>query len=257
MSGIALLDPAWTPPAGVRMAFATRAGGASVGTYDSLNFGLHVGDAAAAVLENRRRLCAALALPREPLWLNQVHGTHVCRDLDAAEPSPLTPPPLTPPPTADAVVTARVGVVAAIQVADSIPVLFATSNGRAIAAAHAGWRGLAAGVLESTLHGLDAAPEHVHAWLGPAIGAAHFEVGDEVRDTFVGGDAGAAQHFAINARGRWQCDLLALARRRLAALGVVRVTGGQWCTFSDPARFFSHRRESPCGRMAALIWREP
>ena len=156
--------------------------------------------------------------------------------------------------TADAAIARRAASVCAIQVADCMPVLFAARDGCAVAAAHAGWRGLAAGVLEATLARLAVAPAGLIAWLGPAIGAAHFEVGGEVRAAFLAHDAAAAAAFTANTRGRWQCDLNALVRRRLSAAGVTAVFGGGWCTYSDPLRFFSYRRAGRCGRMAALLW---
>ena len=160
-------------------------------------------------------------------------------------------------PRADAVVTRDVGRVCAIRVADCMPVLFAAMDGSAIGAAHAGWRGLAGGVLEATVERLGVPSSHIVAWMGPAIGPEHFEVGDDVRAAFVDVDADAASAFVKNQRGRWQCDLYALARRRLSRLGVTRVYGGGWCTFAEPDRFFSYRRDSQCGRMAALIWMDP
>ena len=238
-----MLPPDWEAPAGVRAAFTLRAGGVSVAPYDSLNLGAHVGDAPAAVAENRQRVHALLGLPAEPIWLQQVHGVEVL-DLDAVGTSP----------TADAAVTRRAGRVCVIQVADCMPVLFAARDGSAVGAAHAGWRGLAGGVLEATVRKLGVAPDQLLAWLGPAISQEHFEVGDDVRDAFVSHDASAAMAFVANPRGRWQCDLYALARRRLAALGVQNVSGGGWCTFADAGRFFSYRRDGQCGRMAALIW---
>jgi YfiH family protein len=221
-------------------------GGVSAAPFDSLNVGAHVGDAGAAVTENRRRVRAQLRLPAEPLWLEQVHGIEVA-DLDAARGG-------APHLTADAAIARRAASVCAIQVADCMPVLFAARDGCAVAAAHAGWRGLAAGVLEATLARLAVAPAGLIAWLGPAIGAAHFEVGGEVRAAFLAHDAAAAAAFTANTRGRWQCDLNALVRRRLSAAGVTAVFGGGWCTYSDPLRFFSYRRAGRCGRMAALIW---
>jgi polyphenol oxidase len=152
------------------------------------------------------------------------------------------------------VIARRSDRVCAVQVADCLPVLFAAPGAGAVAAAHAGWRGLAAGVLEATVARLGIEPRELLAWLGPAIGADHFEVGDEVRAAFLAHDVAAAAAFAPNDRGRWQCDLGALARQRLAALGVGAVYGGGWCTFSDPDRFYSYRRDGRCGRMAALIW---
>jgi polyphenol oxidase len=239
------IEPGWVAPRGVRAAFTLRAGGASVGSYDSLNVGTHVGDVPRAVRENRARLQEWLLLPAEPVWLQQVHGVEVL-DLDAPSGSL----------TADAVVTRTPGRVCVIQVADCMPVLFAARDGSAVGAAHAGWRGLAGGVLEATVRNLGVPPDQLLAWLGPAISQEHFEVGDEVRAAFMSHDPAAAAAFVANARGRWQCDLYALARRRLAALGIPEqaVSGGGWCTFADAARFFSYRRDGQCGRMAALIW---
>lgn len=241
-----LLTPEWDAPRGVRAAFTLRGGGVSRAPYDSLNVGAHVGDSPAAVAENRRRVRARLDLPAEPAWLEQVHGTRVA-DLDAPDEARST---------ADAVLTRRAGRVCVVQVADCMPVLLAARDASAVAVAHAGWRGLAAGVLEATVTKLAIAPGGLLAWLGPAISARHFEVGDEVRAAFLERDPTVSDAFAPNARGRWQCDLAALARRRLAALGVTEVSGGTWCTYAEPARFFSFRRDGRCGRMAALVWLE-
>lgn len=243
-----VLVPEWPAPPPVRAAVTLRAGGVSAPPFDTLNVGLHVGDSAAAVAENRRRVGEELRLPAEPGWIEQVHGTDVF-DLDASSGTQALP-------AADAVITRRAGRVCVVQVADCMPVLLSARDASVIAAAHAGWRGLAAGVLEATVARLGVAPAELCAWLGPAIGPEHFEVGSEVRAAFLAQDAGAATAFTVNARGRWLCDLAALARRRLAALGITAVSGGQWCTYADPARFFSYRRDGQCGRMAALIWLE-
>ena len=161
-------------------------------------------------------------------------------------------------PTADAVVAKVSGQVCAIRVADCMPVLFAARDGSVVGAAHAGWRGLAGGVLEATVKKLGVSASQVIAWMGPAIGQDHFEVGEEVRSAFMATDAGSASAFTANARGRWQCDLYALARARLRALGVASVAGGGWCTFAEADRFFSFRRDAgQSGRMAALIWIDP
>ena len=253
-----IVAPDWEAPARVRSAFTLRTGGVSVSPYDSLNLGAHVGDAGDAVAENRRRVRARLGLPAEPVWLQQVHGIEVA-DLDAtvAPGGPVGPGRASgPPPRADAAVTRRSGRVCVIQVADCMPVLFAARDGSAVGAAHAGWRGLAGGVLEETVRKLAVPPQQLIAWLGPTIGQSHFEVGDDVRSAFVLRDPDAASAFETNARGRWQCDLYALARRRLSALGVQDVFGGGWCTYADAARFFSFRRDGQCGRMAALVWME-
>ncbi|MGH8324471.1 MAG: peptidoglycan editing factor PgeF, partial [Steroidobacteraceae bacterium] len=160
------------------------------------------------------------------------------------------------PARADAAVARLEGRVCVVQVADCMPVLFAARDGSAVAAAHAGWRGLSAGVLEEVVRTLGLPPEGLLAWLGPAISQGHFEVGDEVRTAFMSADPETESAFEANARGRWQCDLYALARRRLAALGIEAVSGGDGCTYADAARFFSFRRDGRCGRMAALIWLE-
>ena len=238
-----VLEPQWPAPRAVRAAFTLRGGGVSGGPYASLNLGAHVGDDAVAVAENRIRLRAQLKLPGEPEWVEQVHGTGVL-DLDAPESVRV----------ADAVIARRGGQICVVQVADCLPVLFASLRGDTVAVAHAGWRGLVAGVLEETVRRLGVDPRELLAWLGPAIGPRHFEVGGEVRTAFLAHDAAAASAFTANDRGRWQCDLRALARQRLVATGVGAVYGVDSCTYSDPARFFSYRRDGRCGRMAALIW---
>jgi YfiH family protein len=241
----------------VRAAFTLRSGGVSAPPFDSLNLGAHVGDEAEAVAENRRRLRTQLRLPQEPAWIEQVHGIGVL-DLDegtqvaAAGVNRRTAGMA----VADAALTHRAGRVCAVQVADCLPVLLTDRDGSAVAAAHAGWRGLAAGVLEATVKKLAIQPDRLIAWLGPGIGPRHFEVGEEVRRAFLAHDAAVAGAFVANTRGRWQCDLADLARRRLATLGVAAVFGGNACTYADARSFFSYRRDGRCGRMAALIWRE-
>ncbi len=248
----ALLPFRWELPAGVRAAFTTRRGGVSAAPWDSFNLGAHVGDAPAAVAANRAHLRALLALPVEPAWLEQVHGTAVA-DLDGQA--------RTLPPKADAAIATGKGRACVIMVADCLPVLFASRDGTRIGAAHAGWRGLAAGVLEHTVEALGVPGPELTVWMGPAISRAHFEVGDDVRAAFVGdgarpGASGAAGFFARNASGKWQADLVGLARRRLAALGITSIAGGEWCTFAEREQFFSHRRDGRGGRMAALVWRD-
>ena len=198
------LTPEWPAPPGVRVLTTGRSGGVSVGRYASLNLATHVGDAPEAVAENRALLCVAAALPDEPCWLEQVHGTRVL-DLDAL--------PAGHPGPADAAITRQAGRVCALLTADCLPVLLASRSGSVVGAAHAGWRGLAAGVLEATVRAMQVPPGTLIAWLGPAIGPAHFEVGPEVRAAFLAADAGAAAAFAENARGRYQADLYCLARK--------------------------------------------
>lgn len=244
MAELAFIRPDWPAPPTVRAVATTRAGGSSSGAWAGLNLGDHVDDDPAAVAANRACLEAALDLPAPPRWLRQVHGIAV------------TIPGRREPAESDAAVTREAGRVLAILTADCLPVLFAHRDGRVIGAAHAGWRGLAAGVLEATLAAMDCRPADVMAWLGPAIGPAAFEVGDEVRTAFLDADPGAGAAFVANARGRWQADLAALARRRLGAAGVTAVYGGELCTLADPSRFYSHRRDGRTGRMASLIWIE-
>ncbi len=238
------LAPDWNAPATVRAACTLRSGGASAAPYASLNLAAGVGDEPGSVAENRRRLRAALGLPAEPLWLQQMHGTEVF-DADGTG----------APGRADAAVTHRDDRVLAIMVADCMPVLLASDDGAVIGAAHAGWRGLASGVLEAAVAATDADPRGLHAWLGPAIGPAHFEVGDEVRAQFLADDARAAAGFTANSKGRWQCDLTLLAKQRLARIGVTRISAVERCTYADAANCYSYRRDGQTGRMAALIWR--
>jgi YfiH family protein len=229
-------------------------GGASAAPYASLNLGDHVGDSAAAVAENRRRLRATTGLPAEPMWLEQVHGTRVV-DLDAPARGPLGP--------ADAAFTRRRDRVCAILTADCLPLLLAADSGDLVAAVHAGWRGLAGSVIEATVRALltaptlRVAPERLMAWLGPAIGPKHFEVGAEVREALLKDDLGAEGAFVPNARGRFMADLVELVRRRLSALGVGRIYGGGQCTYAEKDRYFSHRRDGVTGRQATMIWLEP
>lgn len=237
------ITPDWAAPRRVRALLTTRRGGVSEGPYASLNLGLRVGDDPARVAENRRRLAGLLPAP--PRWLRQVHGNRVVEadGIDA-------------PPEADSSFTRRPGVVCAVQMADCMPVLFTDRAAQVVAVAHAGWRGLAGGVLENTVAALGVPPDAVIAWLGPAIGPAAFEVGDEVREAFVLGRAAAESAFRPHGQGKWLADLYALARQRLAAVGVTDVGGGDFCTHTDTARFFSHRRDGVSGRMAALVWLE-
>jgi YfiH family protein len=237
--------PDWPAPARVRSLVTERAGGASSGSYAALNLATHVGDSPERVAQNRAILCAGVPLPSEPVWLEQVHGATVLdldRDAVAA---------------ADGAVTSRAGVVCAVLTADCLPVIFAARDGSRVGVAHAGWRGLLSGVLPAAVRALRTPAAAIVAWLGPAIGAASYEVGAEVRDAYLARDASAAAAFAPNARGRWQADLYALARASLAGAGVNDVYGGGFCTFAEASRFFSHRREAPCGRFATLIWLAP
>jgi YfiH family protein len=235
----------WPAPAQVRARVSGRSGGVSLGPYATLNLGTHVGDELEHVLENRRRVAQDWQLPGEPHWLEQVHGTTVV-DLDAEHSGP-----------ADGAVTSRLGVVCAILTADCLPILVTDRHGTRVGAAHGGWRGLAAGIVPALVAAMQRPPAELLAWFGPCIGIDAYEVGDEVRAAFIDRDPGARSSFAANRRGRWQADLCKLARRSLAAAGVAAVYGGRACTYREPAGYFSHRREAPCGRIASMIWLEP
>jgi YfiH family protein len=222
-----------------------------------LNLAQHVGDAAGDVSANCARLRAELQLPDEPVWLRQVHGCAVVRAARRAATASTEAPPV-----ADAAVTREAGLPLAIMVADCLPVLLCSASGHVIAAAHAGWRGLAAGVLEATVQAMDLAGEPACAWFGPCIRQPQFEVGAEVRTAFMqaaaAGDAAVtAAAFSDNARGRWQCDLARLAELRLRRLGITSIDDCGICTHADAARCFSHRRDGQTGRMAALLWLQP
>ncbi|MBL8268399.1 peptidoglycan editing factor PgeF [Steroidobacter sp.] len=238
------ITPDWPAPPQVKAAATLRTGGVSEGAFSSLNLGSHVGDEPAAVLENRRLLRAALRLPAEPAWLNQVHGIQVV-DANAAPPAP---------PAADASTAFGPGAVCVVMTADCLPVLFCDRQGTRVGAAHAGWRGLAGGVLGATIKALGVPPAQLLAWLGPAIEQNAFEVGEEVHEAFSKLAAENAAAFKVNARGRWQADLYQLARNELARLGVTAVYGGGFECFADNKRFFSYRRASRTGRMASLAW---
>jgi len=238
---VEFIVPDWPAPANMRALVTTRVGGVSAAPWDSLNLGDHVGDAPAAVSENRRRLRALL--PAEPLWLKQVHGT---RCVDAAHAAPSC--------EADAAFARRPDTVCAVLTADCLPLLLCDAAGSVVAAAHAGWRGLAAGMIEATVHSMGVPGEHLLAWLGPAIGPQSFEVGGEVRERFAAHDAAALAAFAPRPDGKWLCDIYLLARQRLAALGIHRVAGADFCTLRDSQQFFSYRRDGVTGRMASMIW---
>ena len=235
--------PGWPLPAGVRMAVTTRCGGFSKPPFASLNVSDRVGDDPAAVEKNRRHLVQALSLPASPVWLQQQHGCGVfAADAGTGEA------------IADAAVAFEPGIVCAVTVADCLPVLFCDRRATRIGAAHAGWRGLAAGVLEQTVARLGCPAHELSAWLGPAIGPDAFQVGDEVRDVFIADDKRNELAFLPDNTGRWMADLCQLARVRLQRLGVGRIEGGFYCTYHDRENFYSHRRDARTGRLAALVW---
>lgn len=238
------IEPEWPAPPHVRVLSTLRGGGVSDGPYASLNLAGHVGDRAEAVAANRLLLREAARLPDEPLWLEQVHGMVVVRHEGA----------LAAPPCADAAVAFHPGRICAVMTADCLPVVFADRAGTRIGVAHAGWRGLVGGVLQATITALEVPPADLHAWLGPAIGPAAFEVGPEVRAAYLDRVPGSAACFTPNDRGRYLADIYGLARLVLGAAGVASVHGGGWCTHEDAQRFFSFRRDGVTGRMATLAW---
>lgn len=241
--GLDWIVPDWPAPPSVQAVFVTRNGGHSAGPYATMNLGGTVGDDPQAYARNVALLAEVAGTP--PLWLSQTHGTNVARVDGYAGVV-----------EADAAVATLPGRAATIRVADCLPVLFCDRDGTCVGAAHAGWRGLCAGVLEATVAALPAAPGRLIAWMGPAIGPQAFEVGDDVRDAFMGCDPAAAAAFVPypGRAGKWLADLYALARQRMAGVGVGAVYGGGYCTYTEVDRFFSYRREKSSGRMAGMVW---
>lgn len=248
MNAAPLLPADWPAPPGV-VAFTTLRHGAGVSPppFDAFNLGARCGDDPDAVAANRDLLATLAGLPAEPHWLRQVHGTGVVRVANAP----------TGEPEADAAVTDAPGTVLAILTADCLPVVFAADDGSEVAAAHAGWRGLAAGVLEATVAAMRTPPARLLAWLGPAAGPQAYEIGGEVREGFLAHGPEAGSAFVATRPGHWRIDLYALARMRLQRAGMAAgaVHGGGLCTIGDPSRFYSHRRDARTGRMATLVWR--
>jgi len=244
MTAIPGIAPDWPAPAHVRTLITTREGAAGKGAYAGFNLGLRSGDDADTVSANRAALRSHL--PSEPLWLRQVHGT-VVTDADTAVGEP----------EADAALARRVGKVCAVLTADCLPILLCDAAGTTVAAVHAGWRGLCAGVIEATLRAMDRPPASLLAYLGPAIGPRAYEVGDEVRSAFIAADPNCVPAFALGRPGKYYADLYALARQRLQRQGVGKVYGGGYCTYAERERFYSYRRDGATGRMAALIWMVP
>nr|WP_086940929.1 purine nucleoside phosphorylase YfiH [Thaumasiovibrio occultus] len=236
--------PNWPAPARVKAISTTRSGGVSQSPFDALNLGDHVGDKSEDVAQNRHQLLTVA--PQAPCWLNQVHGTRVINLAHWVEGET---------PDADAAYSAQAEKVCVVMTADCLPVLFCSTDGSEVGAAHAGWRGLAGGVLEATVAEFSAPNDQIMAWLGPAIGPSQFEVGGEVREAFIAQHSQASAAF-VEHGDKWLADIYHLARIRLNAMGIEQVYGGDQCTVSDPARFFSYRRDKDTGRQASLIWIE-
>jgi len=243
MTALHMIEPDWPAPAQVRAVVTTRQGGVSRAPYDALNLAMHVGDDPAAVATNRARLREYLGLPDEPVWLRQVHGIQVIG----------TDPPKTEP-EADGTFATRPGRVCAVLTADCLPVFLCDRRGTRVAVLHAGWRGLASGIVEAGVAALGPNDGELMAWLGPAIGPHQFEVGTDVRAAFLQQDQRAEAAFRPSSAGKFLADLYELARQRLHASGVEQVFGGDFCTVSDSSRFYSYRRDGITGRMASLIW---
>ncbi len=238
-----LLHPDWPAPEKVQAVSTTRRGGVSLPPYDSFNLALHVGDQAEAVAANRQQLAMQLGLQAAPCWLQQVHSNRV---IEAQASTEVT--------EADACVSRRPHAVCVVMTADCLPVLFCDRQGRVVAAAHAGWRGLADGILEATLKAMQVDAGDVMAWLGPAIGAQAYEVGAEVRDTFVQQMPASESAFVATRKAHWLMDMYRLARLRLQVSGVKAIYGGEFCSYTERERFYSYRRDGVTGRMASLIW---
>lgn len=246
-----LIHANWRAPVNVHAVVSTRQGGVSDAPWESLNLGKHVGDAPESVAINRQFLQTALnavSPAAEPQWLNQVHGTHIIE----AETDPAIRQHYAP--DADAVTTTEKNLPCVVMTADCLPVFFCDGTGSRVAVAHAGWRGLCDGILEATLEKFPQ-PSDVVVWLGPAIGPDAFEVGAEVREAFMAHLATTEIAFRPSQnQGRWMADIYQLARLRLNAAGVTKITGGDFCTHTDPEQFFSYRRDGQTGRMASVIW---
>jgi len=239
-----LIIPQWPAPEGVHACTTTRLGGYSLPPYDQFNLADHVGDDPAIVAANRQKLREILKLPSEPRWLQQIHGTDVLATDSGCSASNI----------ADASYTTQPGQVCVVLTADCLPVLFCNRSGTCVAAAHAGWRGLAAGILEATLKQFNESAEEILIWLGPAIGPTAFEVGEEVRTAFTDYLPTAEMAFTPSRKGHWFANLYLLAKQRFAHQGITTVYGGDFCTYTETQRFYSYRRDRHTGRMATLIW---
>jgi YfiH family protein len=237
------LVPEWPAPENIHAATTLRTGGVSASAYASLNPALHVGDKTEKVTENRQIIKNMLSLPSEPVWLNQIHSNLV---IDAAKSEALQ--------QADASYTKEPGIICTVMTADCLPLLVCDTDGTCVAAIHAGWRGLLAGVIANTIQALQ--KQNLMVWLGPAIGPECFEVGAEVRDVFVSKSASFISAFKEQEHDRWLADIYQLARTELSIVGIDKIYGGGFCTVTEQARFYSYRRDKETGRMATLIWRE-
>ena len=243
-AAIELIQPNWSAPDSVRALCTTRIGGNSLSPYDSFNLATHVGDATDSVVLNRELLKRGLDLPGEPCWLNQTHSTNVVM-LDGSQDYAID---------SDAAICQKAGVAAVVMTADCLPILICNQQGDEVAAVHAGWRGLADGIISVTLKKMRTSPEQLMVWVGPAISQPRFEVGDEVRSQFLNRYENAVLRFKPNRPGHWLCDLPGLAADQFHGLNVTAVYQSGLCSFDDNSKFYSYRRENISGRMASLIW---
>lgn len=239
---IETIKPQWPAPASIEACCTTRAGGVSAAPYESLNLALHVGDDEITVTQNRERLLQELALPAQPCWINQTHSSDtVVLELDHRR-------------DADAAITRRPGVVAVVMTADCLPILVCNRDGSEVAAIHAGWRGLHAGVIQTAIDSMNSPAQRLMAWIGPGISQDHFEVGADVYNAFIDSVADAEGCFRAHRQAHWMCDLAGLATQVLAQLGIGEVYRDPHCSYRDDELFYSYRRNSTTGRMASLIW---
>jgi len=239
---IEFIQVKWSAPPGIKALCTTRIGGFSQHPYQSFNLAAHVGDDDKCVQRNRELLCHSLGLPAEPCWLQQTHSTRVVNLDDESNRN------------ADAAITQKADTIAVVMMADCLPILLCSRSGSEVAAIHAGWRGLADGIIETTVVGMESPASELIAWIGPAISQQCFEVGDEVRDIFINKNQNAGSHFVANRPAHWLCDLPALAVDVLSRLGVAEINRSEYCSFNDESLFFSYRRKPTTGRMASLIW---
>lgn len=247
MNTLSYLPANWPQkPSNVHALTTLRAGGVSEGGFSEYNLATHVGDELSAVKKNREKLVKDLQLPAEPVWLDQVHSNTVIR-LDAFSGQAA-------PKRADASVSSERNVVCAVLTADCLPVFFSNEAGTEVAVAHAGWRGLHAGILSNTVESMRSAANQILVSLGPAIGPTSFEVGEEVFSAFIDKDVNNKQAFKNNREGHYFCDIYQLAHLELAAAGIIHIAGGGYCTYRESQRFYSYRKQSQTGRMASLIW---
>jgi hypothetical protein len=243
MNSNSLILPDWPAPQSIKAFSTTRIGGFSSPPYEGFNLGTHVGDEPANVVTNRDYLVNLALLPESPRWLNQVHSTRVINSHDWQLNS-----------DADAIVSQHINHICTIMTADCLPVLLCNKQGNTVAAIHAGWRGLAAGVIEKTITQFGGDPQDILVWLGPAIGPQQFEVGPDVYQTFIQHDVKASQAFKQTDATHYLANIYLLAKQRLTALGIEAIFGGDLCTATDQRRFFSYRRDHITGRMASIIW---